>query len=693
MKKRNKFIAAISAICILGQTATYAAVPEGTVIIDNKAFSIEGKRDLERTKEILKLLKGVENEVYVNTLQGIMTEYSKETISSKRLPVIEYKDDNGKIKYYEAKNGEEIKFGVEKSVFTSRDKVEISLRTPGNNDELLNKDNYKIGGLALGEKDTVEISEDGKTVKIILANPIENKNINTSIELSKNIKDINGDTLKSNVKNELVIVQEKITENISGKNVVVLGDNITLENIKIEGNVYLQGENIKVKGCEIKGAVTIDSQKDSAIVIEKTKADALNIENRTKKVDLKGAEIDNININSANKATLTILENTKVNMATVLTETEIEQKSGTIENLLVDFSVVEPNKTITLSGVFPKVKAVFDCKILAKKGSKVNVVINTESGADKINLEGYYDKVNVESKAEVNLADGTKVNVISSSVDTEINTGSSVEIGKVEGKVELEGKGQVTGGTPSTPSTGGGGWIGGGSTTPTVNPADTIIKHIASGVIKTWNEYPELKAVATATYADKTATITIADGKENMMIKELYGITGKVDALKKLMNNTTATKTIKLIVEGKDKELLDYAVDVLNIKLDTNKDTLDQIIAAVKGLDETTLKSLVKEEYKRLLANESNSSVNGTNAQIKLCNEDEKEVSKIESIEIGGKYLYGGTGSQLKTIEEIKDALGLEAATPIMQMKLGQLKGKTIKINFTEGKSISIVIK
>lgn len=690
MKKRNKFIAAISAICILGQTTTYAAVPSGTVIIHNKAFSVEAERDLETTKEILNLLKGLENEIYVNTLQGIMTEYSKETVSSKRLPSIEYKDENGKIKYYEAKNGEEIKFNVEKSVFTSRDEVEISLTTPGNNEELLNKENYKVGGVALNEKDKIEISEDGKTVKILLANPIEKKNINTSIEVSKNIKDTNGDTLKSNVKNELVIVQEKIAENISGKNVVVLGDNITLENIKIEGNVHLQGDNIKVKGCEIKGEVTINSPKDSTIVIEKSKVDTLNIKNETKKVELKGAEIGELNINSENKTTLTILDSAKVKKATVLTESEIVQKSGNIESLLVDFSVAEPNKTIILSGVFPKIEAVFDCKILAEKGSKVNVVINTESGSDKINLEGYYDKVSIESKAEVNLADGTKVNVISSSVDTGINTGNKVEIGKIEGKVEVEGNGQVTGGTPSTPSTGGG---GGGIVIPSVSGADKIINHIANGVVKTWNEYPELKDIATATYADNTATISIAAGKEDMMIKELYGITGKVDALKALMNNTTATKTIKFVVDGKEKELLDYAVDVLKINVDASKDTLEQIISAVKGMDESVLKSLVKAEYERLLNSEGNSSTNGTNAQIKLCDENEKEVSRVKSVQVDGKYLYGGTGNQLKTIDEIKAALGLEATTPIMQTKLGQLKGKTIKINFTEGKSVSIVIK
>lgn len=697
MKRRNRFIAAVAIACMVGQVSTFAAVPANTVIINDKAFDMNAKKDLESAKEILNLLKNVENEVYVNTLEGLVTDHSKKAVSEKRLPAIEYKDENGKVTYYDAKNGEEIKFGVNKAIFIDNNIAEISLNTPGSKEELLKKENYKIGGKELGENDKIELSEDGKTVKVTLGTPLEKKNIETSIEISKEIKDINGEALAENVKSDLVIIQDKFQENIEGKNVVVLGSNITLENINIKGNVYLQGDNIKVKGCEIKGEVQVDTKKDSAVVIEKSNIDTLTISNETKNVELKGAEIANLNIESNNSTKVSILEDTKVKNATIATATEIVQKKGSIGNVVVDFLVTEENKTLKLNGTFPSITAVFDCKIVAEKGSKVTVNVKTEAAEDQINLEGYYEKVKVESNAEINLGEGTKVNVIQATVDVEINTDKNVEIGKVEGDIEVGGSGAITGGNPATPPSGGGGGGGGSITPPPVveSKADEIIRKIAEGVIKTWNEYEELNAIATAKYekSTNTATITIAEGKENIMIKDLYALEGKEKALESLINNTAAINTIKFIVEGQEKGIYDYAAQILNIELVQGKDKFAQIVDAVKGMDESKMKGLVKAEYERLLANEGNAQTNGTNAQIKLCEDNGREVSRVKSIEVGGKYLYGGDGNQLKTTEEIKAALGLDASTPIMQTKLGELKGKTIKINFTEGKAINIVLK
>jgi hypothetical protein len=414
---------------VLGVGIAYAEVPPGTVVIDNKAYSL---KYVMRQKIIDKIQKEIDKaqKVYIKDINGQWyIKGLKEEVSKNVIPEIEYIDEKGNVEYYKEKDGEKLIFEVVSVAFINSSQLKVKFNVPLDGKTALNKNNYKTNGKKLGSKDSVELMEDGRTVLINLNSKMVKKNAKSSIWISRKIKSNNTDTIKEDyIKNILVLNEDYTTygdkQEFDG-DVNVIGNNISLGNMKIKGNIYVNGKDNFIEASEIDGEIFVDTIADAAVYISKCNTKRINVlSSDSSSVFFKGVKAEKLNVygrDIKNPVKINISDRSEIKNTSIKSAAIFNLHSGSSTKNL---EILPENKEniIELYGKFEIVEINGEGKINFKKGEIEKVIANIKSDLNIYenalisNIDKIGDKVNVKeiASSEENEQSNTSSGVSSS---------------------------------------------------------------------------------------------------------------------------------------------------------------------------------------------------------------------------------------------------------------------------------------
>lgn len=313
----------------------------------------------------------------------------------------------------------------------------------------------------------------------------------------------------------------KITEN-----------NITLNNAKIEGDLYISGNNAVIKNVSTAGKIIVDPGKDGSTTLENVTAKNIEVLSGGKNsIHIKNVQAESMNVSSSTPVRIEADGETEIVSTTATGYVIFDRKNGTYGTItisngsngvpVIEFrgeikdkvqvetaATIKTNEdskisnlviatekvtdTVKLEGQYDKVEVAKEAKVeigetavitdTLKVSAKADIKADAKSDVKKvdiatptneiINLEGKFTKVEINSEAKVEVAANTKIGNIVANKNAQINLDKTAVVDKVDkgsNTVVVGGEGQVG---PSAPPTTGGSTGGGGGWNP---PVDTTV--------------------------------------------------------------------------------------------------------------------------------------------------------------------------------------------------------------------------
>lgn len=676
--KGKTSIAVLAMIASLSLT-TLAAVPNGTVVMGDKAYDLEYVEKTENYLEVAKQFIKNGDQTYLKTEDGKWFDLktNKEIKDKGMIPQLIYKNAEGKIMEYLAEDGDEFKLNIAKASFVSKDKVVIQFNKEIDAKLAADKANYKIGGKALIEADKVEVSEDNKSVTITL-NPIaEDKNFETNITISNKLTDKYGVKMDNSYsKNVLVVNKESTVKNFKG-DVCIIAEGAEYKDSEVEGNIYVNADKVDVKGIKKVNNIFVNPGEKGSADIENLDAKGIVVLSGAKEsVHLNKVNVDNLMISTKGSTRVELNEGSAVKNTVVSGDTILDAEDGSFGDVdILNDTQSKEQPTIVLEGNFKGTITVKgNTKIVAAEGAVIeNLVIETESEEDNVTLEGTFKNVTIKSEAKVVLGETAQVKNLKAGegVDAKVEMKKGAKVEKTE--VETTGPGKENIG--ETVSTGGGNFSGGNGA---VNPSKPTIKKSAiekavqNTAEKVETEFNKnFKEYGSITASGNKMTIKISDA----MKEKDYNL---YDLLVELNNKP-----------GK-KDILEAVYYSINDKIDVKADNANSIEEVIFNLTGTKNVEELKAKYKdmsydQLVEEIKNIDVNGSFEYIKVC---EKFLNKVYMVQKDGNFNFYDRNDKtpVATLDELRKNF-----TNFKNAKVSNLTG-TYKVEFS-GYTYTIVIE
>ncbi|MGC7870000.1 cell wall-binding repeat-containing protein [Desulfosporosinus sp. SYSU MS00001] len=268
-------------------------------------------------------------------------------------------------------------------------------------------------------------------------------------------------------------------------NVLITGNNVTLQNAKADYSVYVKGNNITLKNLTVKGTVFVDpGDKGTATLDSVTAANIVILSGASDSIHLTNTSADTLSVDSdSSDVHVEATGTSKFGNTIVRTYAIIDANGNSMGNVTITSSPGE-TPVVELRGTFNQPVVVEgQVSLKAAAGAVVSsVIVNTPSPNQKVTFNGKFKAIDVQSPAKVDLAANTVIESMKTSAKADITIPSSSSIGSLESGSTgtlVSGGGNVNGkpttSTPSAPpsSTGGtsggssGGGGGGGNSGPT----------------------------------------------------------------------------------------------------------------------------------------------------------------------------------------------------------------------------------
>ncbi|AFQ46003.1 cell wall-binding repeat-containing protein [Desulfosporosinus meridiei] len=284
-------------------------------------------------------------------------------------------------------------------------------------------------------------------------------------------------------------------------NVMLIGDNITLQNAKANYSVYVKGDNITLKNLTVKGTVFVDpGEKGTATIDGVTAANIVVLSGASDSIHIKNTTAGVLTVDSDSDVRVEASGTTNIG-DTVVRSFAILDANGAKMGVVTITSTPGQEPVVELRGTFTE-PVVVESQVTLKAAADAvvpNVVVNTETPEQKVTIEGSFKAVEVKSQGKLALAEKTVVESMKTDVKAEITIPKSSSIGKLDSGSTgtlVSGGGKVNGkdttstpstppGTPSTGGSSGGGGGGGnnGGTTTSTKISDFAIKNGSANVI------------------------------------------------------------------------------------------------------------------------------------------------------------------------------------------------------------------
>ncbi|MCO5385790.1 MAG: cell wall-binding repeat-containing protein [Desulfosporosinus sp.] len=285
---------------------------------------------------------------------------------------------------------------------------------------------------------------------------------------------------------ETVGSTDKTTPAVLTDNVLLTGDNITLQNAKANYSVYVKGDNITLNNLTVSGTVFVDpGEKGTATLDGVTAANIVILSGASDSIHIKNSTADVLTVDSDSNVRVEATGSTTIGDTVVRTYAILDANGGSMGTVTIT-STLGQDPVVELRGTFTE-PVVVESQVTLKAAEDAvvpSVVVNT-TNIQKVTLEGSFKAVEVQSQGKLDLAANTVVESMEVGAKVDITVPSSSSIGNLEsgstgtvvsggGKVNGENTTTTPSTPPETPSTGGssggggsGGSGGSGSTTST----------------------------------------------------------------------------------------------------------------------------------------------------------------------------------------------------------------------------------
>ncbi|MDA8228429.1 MAG: cell wall-binding repeat-containing protein [Desulfitobacterium hafniense] len=280
---------------------------------------------------------------------------------------------------------------------------------------------------------------------------------------------------------ETVGSTDKTTPAVLTDNVLLTGDNITLQNAKANYSVYVKGDNITLNNLTVSGTVFVDpGEKGTATLDGVTAANIVILSGAADSIHIKNTTAGVLTVDSDSNVRVEASGTTTIDDTVVRTYAILDANGGSMGTVTIT-SAPGQDPVVELRGTFTE-PVVVESQVTLKAAADAvvpSVVINTENIDQKVTLEGSFKSVDVQSQGKLDLAANTVVESMKVEAKADITIPSSSSIGKLQsgstgtvvsggGKVNGENTTSTPSTPPKTPSTGGSGGSGGsGDTTST----------------------------------------------------------------------------------------------------------------------------------------------------------------------------------------------------------------------------------
>ncbi|MDA8226444.1 MAG: cell wall-binding repeat-containing protein, partial [Desulfitobacterium hafniense] len=286
---------------------------------------------------------------------------------------------------------------------------------------------------------------------------------------------------------ETVGSTDKTTPAVLTDNVLLTGDNITLQNAKANYSVYVKGDNITLNNLTVSGTVFVDpGEKGTATLDGVTAANIVILSGASDSIHIKNTTADVLTVDSDSNVRVEATGSTTIGDTVVRSYAILDANGGSMGTVTIT-NTPGQDPVVELRGTFTE-PVVVESQVTLKAAEDAvvpSVVVNTANIDQKVTLEGSFKAVEVQSQGKLDLAANTVVESMEVGAKVDITIPSSSSIGNLEsgstgtvvsggGKVNGENTTTTPSTPPETPSTGGssggggsGGSGGSGSTTST----------------------------------------------------------------------------------------------------------------------------------------------------------------------------------------------------------------------------------
>jgi len=286
---------------------------------------------------------------------------------------------------------------------------------------------------------------------------------------------------------ETVGSTDKTTPAVLTDNVLLTGDNITLQNAKANYSVYVKGDNITLNNLTVSGTVFVDpGEKGTATLDGVTAANIVILSGASDSIHIKNSTADVLTVDSDSNVRVEATGSTTIGDTVVRSYAILDANGGSMGTVTIT-NTPGQDPVVELRGTFTE-PVVVESQVTLKAAEDAvvpSVVVNTANINQKVTLEGSFKAVEVQSQGKLDLAANTVVESMEVGAKVDITIPSSSSIGNLEsgstgtvisggGKVNGENTTTTPSTPPETPSTGGssggggsGGSGGSGSTTST----------------------------------------------------------------------------------------------------------------------------------------------------------------------------------------------------------------------------------
>lgn len=215
----------------------------------------------------------------------------------------------------------------------------------------------------------------------------------------------------------------------------ITAKNIALNNVRIEGNLYITGDNAAIKNVSAAGKVVVDPGKDGSTTLENVTAKNIEVlSGGQNSIHIKNVQADTMNVNSSTPIRIEADGDTQIVSTSVSGYVIFDRKNGTYGTIkITEGTNGEP--VIEFRGdIQDKVEVETAATIKTGEDSKIsNLVITTEKATDTVKLEGQYDKVEVAKEAKVEIGETTVItDSLKVTAKSEIKANEKADVNKVD---------------------------------------------------------------------------------------------------------------------------------------------------------------------------------------------------------------------------------------------------------------------
>ncbi|KYH34289.1 pesticidal crystal protein cry22Aa [Clostridium tepidiprofundi DSM 19306] len=431
----------------------FADIPKGTVVLRDKAYDLEYINNKEDSPNIQKIAND-SYEIYVKGYDGKWYDNSSgKEISKNKIRAVTYMNNLGELSDYAERDGKKILLTVTRACYIASNQIMVQFNKKVDVTTALDKLNYKINSDILSDKDTIKLMEDGKTVIITLNKDIEDKKFMSNIFVSKNVLDINKNSMNLDYDKNVVVINDMKAFLDSDKelksDIDILASGYELRDADIYGSVYINADSVRVLNTNVSNKIVINPGKEGTTNLLNTNSRCIDVlSGGTSSIHLYNVKSSELNVLSDRNLRVELRGRSLIGRTRVSSAAILDVISGSFGNVIIN--IEDGMKSVYGQAV--ELRGCFDKSVILESGvtlrvskytSIPNVIVSTFDKHAFVFFDGNFDKITIENNAKIKIKANSYIGKICSKLDVNIDVGSGAVVKETTKNVKNIGRGIV----------------------------------------------------------------------------------------------------------------------------------------------------------------------------------------------------------------------------------------------------------